>query len=76
VEIDPSAIRVPMLFIRGALDWDDIARAAQRFAAETPDMREVVVDGAAHLPTMEQPETVAAAITTHLGSSTTVLSRE
>jgi 3-oxoadipate enol-lactonase len=62
VEIDPSAIRVPMLFIRGALDWDDIARSAQRFAAETPDVQEVVVDGASHLPTMEQPEIVAAAL--------------
>jgi 3-oxoadipate enol-lactonase len=62
VEIDPAAIHVPMLFIRGALDWDDVARAAQRFVAETPDVQEVVVDGAAHLPTMEQPETVAATL--------------
>ena len=66
VEIDPAEIGVPILYLRGALDWDDVARAAQRFVAEAPDAREVVVDEAAHLPTMEKPEIVAAAITAFL----------
>jgi 3-oxoadipate enol-lactonase len=60
VEIDPREVRVPMLFIRGALDWDEVARAAERFVSEGPDVREVVIEGAAHLPTMEQPDVVAA----------------
>jgi 3-oxoadipate enol-lactonase len=62
VEIDPREVRVPMLFIRGALDWDEVARAAERFVSESPDAREVVVEGAAHLPTMEQPDVVGAEI--------------
>jgi pimeloyl-ACP methyl ester carboxylesterase len=66
VEIDPREVRVPMLFIRGALDWDEVARAAERFVSESPDAREVVIEGAAHLPTMEQPDVVAAAITAFL----------
>lgn len=59
VEIDPADIGVPILYLRGTLDWDDVARAAQRFVAEAPDAREIVVDGAAHLVTMERPEDVA-----------------
>jgi 3-oxoadipate enol-lactonase len=69
VEIDPREIRVPMLYVRGALDWDDIARAAQRFVSEAPDVREVVVDGAAHLPTMERPDVVAAELLRFLDST-------
>jgi 3-oxoadipate enol-lactonase len=68
-EIDPAEIRVPMLYLRGALDWDDVARAAQRFVAEAPDAREVVVDSAAHLATMERPDVVAAELLGFLGST-------
>jgi 3-oxoadipate enol-lactonase len=69
VEIDPREIRVPMLFMRGALDWDDVARAAQRFASETPDIREIVIEGAAHLPTMEKPDVVTAELLRFLDST-------
>jgi pimeloyl-ACP methyl ester carboxylesterase len=69
VEIDPHEIRVPMLFMRGALDWDDVARAAQRFVSETPDVREIVIEDAAHLPTMEKPDVVAAELLRFLGST-------
>jgi 3-oxoadipate enol-lactonase len=60
VEIDPREIRVPMLYMRGALDWGDVTRAGQRFVSEGPDVRELVIEGAAHLPTMERPDVVAA----------------
>jgi len=59
VEIEPSRINAPTLVVRGALDWPDVAVAAQRFVKEIPDAREVVVDGCAHLPTMERPEEIA-----------------
>lgn len=69
IQIDPVEIQVPMLYMRGALDWDDIARAAKRFVSESPDAREVVVEGAAHLPTMERPDVVSAELLRFLGST-------
>ena len=59
VEIDAGRIGCPVLVVRGALDWPDVARAAARFVAEMPDAREIVIEDAAHLPTMEQPEVTA-----------------
>jgi 3-oxoadipate enol-lactonase len=59
VEIEPSRIAAPTLVIRGALDWPEVAAAAQRFISEIPDAREAVVDGSAHLPTLERPDEVA-----------------
>jgi 3-oxoadipate enol-lactonase len=62
IEVDLARVHVPVLVMRGALDWPDVERAAQRFVRELPDAREVVIEGAAHLPTMEQPQEVARAI--------------
>jgi 3-oxoadipate enol-lactonase len=59
VEIEPSRIDAPTLVIRGELDWPDVAVAARRFVDEMPNAREVVVEGCAHLPTLEKPEEVA-----------------
>jgi 3-oxoadipate enol-lactonase len=59
VEIEPSRIRCPTLLVRGALDFDDVARGCARFLDELPDAREVVFDDCAHLPTLEQPERFA-----------------
>jgi len=59
VEIEPARIAAPTLVIRGALDWPDVAAAAQRFVDEIPNAREAVVEGAAHLPTIEKPDEVA-----------------
>jgi pimeloyl-ACP methyl ester carboxylesterase len=68
VEIEPSRIAAPTLVIRGALDWPEIAAAAQRFVREIPDAREVVMDGCAHLPTMERPDEAARLILEFLAS--------
>jgi pimeloyl-ACP methyl ester carboxylesterase len=59
VEIDLTRIATPTLVMRGALDWQDVASAAERFARKLPDAREEVVAGCAHLPTMERPDEVA-----------------
>jgi pimeloyl-ACP methyl ester carboxylesterase len=59
VEIEPARIAAPTLVVRGALDWPDVAVAAQRFVDEIPDAREAVIEGCAHLPTMERPDAVA-----------------
>ena len=62
VEIEPSRITAPTLGVRGALDWPDVAVAARRLVEEMPNAREVVVEGCAHLPTLERPEEVARSI--------------
>jgi len=59
VEIALERIAAPTLVVRGALDWPDVASAAERFVRELPDAREAVVAGCAHLPTMERPDEVA-----------------
>jgi 3-oxoadipate enol-lactonase len=67
VEIEPEGISAPSLVLRGALDWPDVAAAAERFVAGIPDAREAVIDGSAHLPTMERPEEVARLVLEFLG---------
>jgi 3-oxoadipate enol-lactonase len=59
VELDLAKITVPVLVVRGELDWPDVERAAERFVRELPDARELVIDGVAHLPAMERPDEVA-----------------
>ena len=59
VEIQLEQITAPTLVVRGALDWPEVATAAERFVRELPDAREVVIDGCAHLPTLERPDEVA-----------------
>jgi 3-oxoadipate enol-lactonase len=59
VDIQLEQITAPTLVLRGALDWPDVAAAAERFVRELPDAREVVIDGCAHLPTVERPDEVA-----------------
>ncbi len=59
IEIEPSRIAQPTLLIRGALDFEDVARASARFLDELPNARDVVFDDCAHLPALEQPERFA-----------------
>ena len=69
LEIDAPRVQAPTLVLRGALDWDDVATASKRLVDEIPDARDVVFDDCAHLPELEQPERVAAAITAFLGDA-------
>ena len=55
---DVDAIAAPMLYVRGELDWPDVASAAERFQAA----EQHVVQDAAHLATMERPDVVAAIV--------------
>ena len=59
VEIEPARISAPTLVVRGALDWPDVAVAAERLVRELPDAREAVIDDCAHLPALERPDEVA-----------------
>jgi 3-oxoadipate enol-lactonase len=61
-EFDVDAIAAPMAYVRGELDWPDVARAAARFDRA----EQHVVPGAAHLVTMERPEAIAAIVSQFL----------
>ncbi|MFE0514292.1 alpha/beta fold hydrolase, partial [Streptomyces sp. NPDC058964] len=50
-------IDVPVLTVNGALDAPDLIAEAERLARTVPDGRSVVVEGTAHYPNMERPET-------------------
>jgi 3-oxoadipate enol-lactonase len=67
VELDLSKIAVPVLVVRGELDWPDVERAAARFVRELPNAREVVIEGVAHLPEVERPDEVARLIREWIG---------
>lgn len=73
-EIDPPLrdrlgdIRVPTLVVVGVHDLERIQVAAQRYAHHLPDARLQVVEGAAHLVGVEQPDRVAQLILDHAGT--------
>jgi pimeloyl-ACP methyl ester carboxylesterase len=73
VRLEPPAgqrlaeIRVPTLIVVGALDAPFILDAAERLTRGILGARRVVVPGAAHLPTLEQPEAFRAALEEFLG---------
>jgi 3-oxoadipate enol-lactonase len=57
--IDLSAVRAPTLVAVGEHDKPDFHAIAERLAREIPDAELVVIPGAGHLPSMEQPEVTA-----------------
>jgi pimeloyl-ACP methyl ester carboxylesterase len=65
--VDLARVRAPLLYLRGELDWPDLAAAGDQLVRELPDARVVVIDGCAHLPTMERPDEVARLILEFLG---------
>jgi pimeloyl-ACP methyl ester carboxylesterase len=58
-ELSLRNIRTPTLVMVGELDVPDFRRIGQRLARELPRATYVVVDNAAHLPALEQPEATA-----------------
>jgi pimeloyl-ACP methyl ester carboxylesterase len=67
-DVAAEQITVPTLVVRGALDYDDVARGARELCSAIPDAREIVIDGVAHLPTMERPDEVARVVGEFLAS--------
>ena len=57
--IDLSAVRAPTLVAVGERDKPDFHLIAERLAREIPDAELVVIPGAGHLPSMEEPEATA-----------------
>ena len=49
-------VRAPTLVVVGDEDVDDMHMLAKRFAAEIPDAQLATIAGAAHVPSLEQPE--------------------
>jgi 3-oxoadipate enol-lactonase len=66
--VDLGAIRAPTLVGVGELDKPDIRAIAERLAAEIPDAELVVIEGAAHLPTLERPAETAGLVRRFLGA--------
>lgn len=62
-------VRVPVLVLVGALDNPEIARAADVMVAEMPDARKAVINGAAHIPSMEKPTEFNKIVLDFLGRS-------
>jgi len=62
VEQRLADIRVPTLIIHGSRDVITPIESSRRLAAEIPDNRLVVIEGAGHVPTITRPAAVAAAI--------------
>jgi 3-oxoadipate enol-lactonase len=73
LELDPPAIErlaeiaVPMLVIVGEHDLPDMLDIADHLSREVPGAEQVVVAGAAHLPSMERPEEVNRLVAERLG---------
>ncbi len=64
--LDPPAIRrlgevaVPALVVSGSLDYAENRRASRTLAEGIPGARLVEMDGCAHVPSMEEPESFTA----------------
>jgi 3-oxoadipate enol-lactonase len=57
--IEVGRITAPALVVTGERDHEDFQLIADRLAAELPNARRAVVEGAGHLPALEQPEQIA-----------------
>ncbi|MCU0463630.1 MAG: alpha/beta hydrolase [Anaerolineae bacterium] len=55
-----SEVRCPVLAVAGDLDHPEVVRAAQVITAGVPNGRLVMMPGAAHVPSYEQPEAFCA----------------
>lgn len=59
-------VRVPTLDVVGEEDVDDIHRLAERLSSAIRGARHVTIPGAAHLPSLEQPEAFDALVLDYL----------
>ena len=49
-------VRCPALIVVGALDHPEVVRASTVLADRIPNARQVIIEGAAHVPSFEKPE--------------------
>ena len=61
-EVDLSAVRARTLVAVGEHDKPDFRAIAERLARELPNAELAVIEGAAHLPSMERPDETAALV--------------
>jgi len=61
-DVDPAEIRAPTLVVTGGKDMDHFQAVAAHLAATIPDSRQVRLDWAGHLPSLERPEPVTSLI--------------
>ncbi|HUA12411.1 MAG TPA: alpha/beta hydrolase [Solirubrobacteraceae bacterium] len=69
---DPAlliGITAPTLVMSGAQDWEDFRVCADVLAAALPDARLVTIDGAGHLPPLEQPDEFRTAVLSFLAEA-------
>jgi 3-oxoadipate enol-lactonase len=72
---EPEAIALGVVAARtlvavGERDYDDFHRIAARLAREIPDAELAVIEGAGHLPALEQPQRTAALVEAFLADQT------
>jgi 3-oxoadipate enol-lactonase len=51
-----AEIQVPTLVVAGDMDWPEVGARAQLLAGSVPVAQMVVMNGTAHVPSMEKPE--------------------
>jgi pimeloyl-ACP methyl ester carboxylesterase len=62
-------VSVPTLVLWGDLDFPDLSARCRALVERIPGARGEVVEGTAHLPTLEQPERCAALLRSFLASA-------
>jgi 3-oxoadipate enol-lactonase len=65
--IELGAVTARTLVAVGDRDHEDFHRIAERLAREIPDAEHAVIEGAGHLPSLEQPRRTAALVRAFLG---------
>jgi 3-oxoadipate enol-lactonase len=67
--IELSAVTARSLVAVGERDYEDFQRIAERLAREIPNAELAVIEGAGHLPALEQPKRTAALVEAFLAGS-------
>ncbi|MBO8171706.1 MAG: alpha/beta hydrolase [Bacillaceae bacterium] len=74
-KLDPSPadrlheLQMPVLVVTGDRDYPEVRELAQRIEAKAPRVKNVVMEGSAHIPPMDQPEVFNQAVLAFLQES-------
>jgi pimeloyl-ACP methyl ester carboxylesterase len=72
IDVDPTAISVPVTLVSGGHDVDHFQAIADHLAGQIPGAERVHLDWAGHLPSLERPDTVLALLLDVLRDDPTV----